>query len=41
MLVIRSYQEVCAGVVSRFEGHIAKYLGNWWSTSAIRSELGR
>jgi len=26
--VIRSYQEVCAGAVSRFEGHIAKYLGD-------------
>ena len=26
--VIRSYQEVCAGPVSRFEGHIAKYLGD-------------
>ena len=25
--VIRSYQEVCAGAVGRFEGHIAKYLG--------------
>ena len=26
--VIRSYQEVCAQAVSRFEGHIAKYLGD-------------
>ncbi|PKB80189.1 MAG: hypothetical protein BZY88_09425 [SAR202 cluster bacterium Io17-Chloro-G9] len=26
--VIRSYQEVCAGAVSRFDGHIAKYLGD-------------
>ena len=26
--VIRSYQEVCAGAVGRFEGHIAKYLGD-------------
>ncbi|MCI0902139.1 MAG: AAA family ATPase [Chloroflexi bacterium] len=26
--VIRGYQEVCAGAVSRFEGHIAKYLGD-------------
>lgn len=26
--VIRSYQEVCADAVSRFEGHIAKYLGD-------------
>ena len=26
--VIRSYQEVCAGAVSRFEGHLAKYLGD-------------
>ncbi len=25
--VIRNYQEVCAGAVSRFDGHIAKYLG--------------
>ena len=26
--VIRSYQEVCAGAVSKFDGHIAKYLGD-------------
>ena len=26
--VIRSYQEVCAGAVGRFEGHIAKYMGD-------------
>lgn len=26
--VIRSYQEVSAGAVTRFEGHIAKYLGD-------------
>ena len=26
--VIRSYQEVCAGAVNRFDGHIAKYLGD-------------
>ena len=26
--VIRSYQEVCAGAVSRFDGHIAKYRGD-------------
>jgi len=26
--VIRSYQEVCAEAVGRFEGHIAKYLGD-------------
>ncbi len=26
--VIRSYQEVCDGAVARFEGHIAKYLGD-------------
>ena len=26
--VIRSYQDVCAGAVARFEGHIAKYLGD-------------
>ena len=26
--VIRSYQEVCAGAIDRFEGHIAKYLGD-------------
>ena len=26
--VIRSYQELCAGAVSRFDGHIAKYLGD-------------
>ena len=26
--VIRGYQEVCAEAVGRFEGHIAKYLGD-------------
>ncbi|MBI3329930.1 MAG: zinc ribbon domain-containing protein, partial [Nitrospinae bacterium] len=26
--VVRAYQEVCAEVISRFEGHIAKYLGD-------------
>ena len=26
--VIRSYQEVCAEVISRFEGYIAQYLGD-------------
>jgi|ETN07SMinimDraft_1059922.scaffolds.fasta_scaffold04851_5 hypothetical protein len=26
--VIRGYQEVCAGAVGRFDGHIAKYLGD-------------
>ena len=26
--VIRGYQEVCAGAVSRFDGNIAKYLGD-------------
>ena len=26
--VILSYQEVCAGAVARFEGHVAKYLGD-------------
>ena len=26
--VIRSYQEVCAGAMGRFEGHIAKYMGD-------------
>ena len=26
--VIRSYQEVCAGAVAQFDGHIAKYLGD-------------
>ncbi len=26
--VIRAYQETCAGVVGRFEGHIAQYLGD-------------
>src|SRR3954471_3245884 len=25
--VIRAYQEICAGVIGRFEGHIAQYLG--------------
>ena len=27
--VIRSYQEVCAGAVGRFEGHIANYSKRW------------
>ena len=26
--VIRAYQEACAGVIGRFEGHIAQYLGD-------------
>ena len=26
--VIRSYQEVCAGAIYRFDGHIAQYLGD-------------
>ena len=26
--VIRAYQEICAGVIARFEGHIAQYLGD-------------
>ena len=26
--VIRGYQEVCAGAISRYGGHIAKYLGD-------------
>ncbi|MCI0866930.1 MAG: adenylate/guanylate cyclase domain-containing protein, partial [Chloroflexi bacterium] len=26
--LIRSYQDVCGGAVGRFEGHIAKYLGD-------------
>ncbi len=26
--VIRAYQEVCAKVITRFEGHIAQYLGD-------------
>src|ERR687888_379313 len=26
--VVRAYQEVCAKVVARFEGHIAQYLGD-------------
>jgi len=26
--VVRAYQEACAGVISRFEGHIAQYLGD-------------
>src|ERR1044071_3404050 len=26
--VIRSYQDACAGVVSRFEGYVAKYVGD-------------
>ncbi|MBI3798619.1 MAG: AAA family ATPase [Deltaproteobacteria bacterium] len=26
--VIRAYQETCAGVIGRFEGHIAQYLGD-------------
>ena len=26
--VIRSYQDVCAGVITRFTGHVAKYMGD-------------
>ena len=26
--VLRSYQDTCAGVVSRFEGYVAKYIGD-------------
>ena len=26
--VIRAYQNVCRGVISRFEGHVAKYMGD-------------
>jgi class 3 adenylate cyclase len=26
--VVRAYQEVCAKVIARFEGHIAQYLGD-------------
>ena len=26
--VVRAYQEACAKVVARFEGHIAQYLGD-------------
>ena len=26
--VVRAYQEVCAAVIGRFEGHIAQYLGD-------------
>ena len=34
--VVRAYQETCAKVIARYEGHIAQYLGDGlWSTSAI------
>ena len=26
--VIRAYQDACAGVITRFEGHVAKYMGD-------------
>jgi class 3 adenylate cyclase len=26
--VVRAYQETCAKVIARFEGHIAQYLGD-------------
>ena len=26
--IIRSYQDACAGAIMRFEGHVAKYLGD-------------
>ena len=26
--VVRAYQEACAKVIARFEGHIAQYLGD-------------
>ena len=35
--VVRAYQETCAKVIARFEGHIAQYLGDACSsTSGIR-----
>ena len=35
--VVRAYQEACAKVIARYEGHIAQYLGmGSLSTSAIR-----
>jgi class 3 adenylate cyclase len=40
--VVRIYQEVCAEVIDRFEGHIAQYLGGrsacllWLSSSSRR-----
>ena len=27
--VVRAYQETCAKVIARYEGHIAQYLGRW------------
>ena len=27
--VVRAYQDTCAKVIARFEGHIAQYLGGW------------
>jgi class 3 adenylate cyclase len=33
--VVQAYQQTCAGVIERFEGHIAQYLGmGYRSTSA-------
>ena len=26
--MIRAYQDACAGVIERFEGHVAKYMGD-------------
>jgi class 3 adenylate cyclase len=34
--LVRAYQDACATVIQRFEGHIAQYLGEGcWSTLAI------
>src|SRR5215831_16205376 len=36
--VVRAYQDTCAKVIGRFEGHVAQYLGDaCWSTSGIPS----
>ena len=33
--VIRAYQDACAGAIVRFEGHVAKLMGDGcWPTSA-------
>ena len=32
--VMRAYQETCATVIARFEGHIAQYLGEACSSKA-------
>ena len=38
--LIRAYQDTCAAVIARFEGFVAKFMGDGvWPTSAIRAGM--